>query len=151
MLLVGVGLFKLTGNQNESAGDVQLSIWLDTNVVQIGSSMVLTARLSNLTEGFISSWPSIGNSIFLINGKSEKIYKVRRYISPYGSNGPILPVGQGHWGLPSRQTGGWAEIIKFDKDIEPGNYELQGKLIVSNSDNVISAVLSDKFKLQIVK
>jgi len=148
-VLIGIGVSKLTNRQSEPEGDVRLSLWMGTNVVQAGSIIVLTAKLNNQTPDYIYADPAIGNRLYLIDGGSNKIYKVKSYKNPLW---PVGGPGPGsYWRIIPGETGTWAEHIEFDKGIAPGNYDLQGKYYVTNSDEKARTILSDLFKLRIVK
>jgi hypothetical protein len=116
----------------------------------VGSKMVLTAKLNNQTKGFISAIPSVGDSLYLIDSDSNIIHKVRSYYNPRWPIDHNVTAGS-HWGLASGETGGWAEHIEFDKNLALGNYELQGTYCVTNSDGQICTILSDAFKLKVIR
>lgn len=152
-LLIGAGISKLTNSQSEPsepAGEVRLSLWMETNVVQAGSKMALTAKLSNQTSDYISANPSIGNSLYLIDGNSKRIYKVKSYNDPRWPVEHNLTPGS-HWDIIPGETGTWTEDIEFEGGITPGNYDLQGQYCVTNADEKAHTILSDPFKLRIVK
>jgi len=116
-------------NWSNGECDAQLSIKSDTNVVAIGSTIILSIQVKNLSTNYsyiIESFPISHSSVYLTNS-SGYFHKFNHLRSPSWEQSLGGPSGAV---IKSGETYSWTLGLEIDKDIPPGSYELKATRII---------------------
>lgn len=138
----------------QSVQVVQLSISVSNNVIAVGSELIISAEIKNLSTNVIhlsESSPEMDFNVFLTSD-SGKVYKLtppavvftrllRSDLKPGESRDSIIHVGVNKYFEPP-------SLVAIDKNIEPGDYTLKATRHFSKN-NSICELESNLLKVQI--
>jgi hypothetical protein len=136
---------KTITDWGESVHKVHLSIALSNNIIDIGSTMTLSAKIENASTNvirLIETGPLTDFVIVITNG-SGNVYK----LSPDNTRRPTyyrLTIS-----LQPGEIRDWSLLATIGKDIEPGDYILKASKSFSSIGGDGGELVSNLLKVQI--